>query len=138
MIAREDLDDRSFAAVKVNDAQNPSTYLQNNLARRSNSKKLSVVPEQDEQLTVTSISQILYPTPSRQTNFNNSNSKPTDGAQRLAAHFEAANDDMPEAVVVVDGTSNIVGPEPLGYEEPIEYNGQQPLRFHYSMPILST
>jgi len=135
LIARDEQDDKSVA-VKSNDAQNSSIYLQlNNVARRSNSKKLSVVPEQDEQLTVTSISQILFPTPNRQNNY--ANGKPASGAQQLASHFEA-NDDVPEAVVVVDGRSNIITNEQLAYEEATEFNGAQPLRFHYSMPILST
>ncbi|KAH7698867.1 hypothetical protein AAVH_34034 [Aphelenchoides avenae] len=42
--------------------QQAKDFLQLSASKRSNSKKLSVVPEQDEQqLTVTSISQVLHP-----------------------------------------------------------------------------
>lgn len=137
MIARDDPDEKT--SVNAKDTQSSSLYLEmSNIARRSNSKKLSVVPEQDEQLTVTSISQILYPTPNRQNNYSNTNGKMTDGAQRLAAHFEA-NDDVPEAVVVVGDETNVVFNNQMCYDDSSDYHGgQQPLRFHYSMPILST
>jgi len=127
LIVRDDQDDNS-AAVQSNDTQNSSVYLQlNNVARRSNSKKLSVVPEQDEQLTVTSISQILFPSPNR-------HADAAGGAQRLAAHFEANDDEMPEAVVVMDGRPSLV-PEPADDDESPQFNGQA-LRYHYSLPAI--
>lgn len=60
-LIKEDREENPVA-VHTNQTGN-AVYLHqmNNIARRSTSKKLSVVPEGDEQLTVTSISQILYP-----------------------------------------------------------------------------
>jgi len=127
LIVRDDQDDNT-TAIHSNDAQNNSSvYLQlNNVARRSTSKKLSVVPEQDEQLTVTSISQILFPTPSNRQN-------KSEGAQRLASHFEA-NDEVPDAIVVVGGPSDM-GTEPVNHTESPQFHGHT-LRYHYSLPAI--
>ncbi|KAI6190199.1 hypothetical protein M3Y97_00090700 [Aphelenchoides bicaudatus] len=134
-LIREDRDESSAAH---SNAPN-SVYLQlNNVARRSNSKKLSVVPETDENnLTVTSISQVLFPASDRPVKYsNNKNTNQSEGAQRLAAHFEIHDEMMPDEVVVVDGTSN-VGVEPLVVESnPPEFHEQGGLRYHYSLPAI--
>jgi len=127
LIVRDDHDE-NLSGVHSNDPQMSSAYLQlNNVSRRSTSKKLSVVPEQDEQITVTSISQILFPTPNRQNNYPNQ----SEGAQRLASHFEV-NDDILEEVVVVDGTSNVLA-DPINQVESPEF---RTLRYHYSLPAI--
>jgi hypothetical protein len=57
-LIREDRDNDSIA--NHSNAPNSAIYLQlNNVARRSNSKKLSVVPEQDEQVVFVSLIQAL-------------------------------------------------------------------------------
>ncbi|CAD5231801.1 unnamed protein product [Bursaphelenchus xylophilus] len=92
-------------------AETSSFYLQLG-QNKMNPKKLSVVPEQDEQLTVTSISQILYPSIHK-------------AEDTIKTDVQTCfNPDEPECVVIQGGSSNAPGISDL------------PVRYHYSAPAI--
>ncbi|CAD5224686.1 unnamed protein product [Bursaphelenchus okinawaensis] len=93
-------------------AETSSFYLQLGQGK-GNPKKLSVVPEQDEQLTVTSISQILYPSIHKQEDTNKTN---------VQNCFSP--DELESVVVIEDGHTDAAGISNL------------PVRYHYSAPAI--
>ncbi|KAI6185302.1 hypothetical protein M3Y98_00008000 [Aphelenchoides besseyi] len=109
----------------------PSIFHQlSSIARRSNSKKLSVVPEQDEQQTVTSISQILFPL-RHQSSQESNNDATTNAIAQLEARFVPMHDDIPEAVVVLNGNSQCVVDQDT--QSQVEHLAP---RYHYSAPAI--
>jgi len=116
-----------------------SVFLQlGNVGKRGNSKKLSVVPEQDEQLTVTSISQILYPTVHRQSSHgsssNGNNNKNLNA--RLTSHFEQPGEEHDQDPVVVVVSENNASAHNSPQQSGDRQLGELPPRYHYSAPAI--
>jgi len=134
-------DDDSPPESNSGNVPNQSVFLQlGNVGKRGNSKKLSVVPEQDEQLTVTSISQILYPTVHRQSSYgsssNGNNNKRSADNARLTSHFEQPGEEQdqdPMVVVIGENNASADSSPQQGGDRQL---GELPTRYHYSAPAI--
>lgn len=90
------------------------------------------------QLTVTSISQILYPTVHKQSGASASGSKSADpeqggGGQQLASHFQTASGRVPSIEEEPSSLDEEPGPSARFAGTPLS---DLPVRYHYSAPAI--